>query len=294
MDDLHRLLKRQLTRSGQYDFLKDHAPDFLQKVNRTYWQMESEKHQLEENTSRMLQKISSTNDHLQNIVETLDGFNYHVSHDLKTGAINLTSLARMIRKYVELKDFVKIEDIINKIDETAANNLTMIEKFLEISKFDSKQTGEQMTVFEVEPILNYLLDELDLRDKLTIKILHKDFSTLYGKKEGITSLFRNLITNAYKYRQPDIAPIVLIELIQDDAQKVITFKDNGIGIDLERDENKLFKPFVRLRNDVNQDGTGVGLFIVKKVVMDHGGLIRVDSQLNKGTKFTVILNNTNE
>jgi signal transduction histidine kinase len=294
MDELHRLLKRQLVRSGQQAALEGQASDFLQNVNRTYHQMEEEKHLLEENTSRMLQKISSTNDHLQNIIETLDGFNYHVSHDLKTGAINLTSLARMIRKYVELEDYGKIKEIADKIDKTAKSNLTMIEKFLEISKFDSKQSGEAITEFEIEPILNDLLDELDLKNKLFFEIIHKDFSSLEGKKESITSLFRNLFTNAYKYRMPDRSPHIRLELIQDNVQKIITFEDNGIGIDLERDENKLFKPFVRLRNDLDQDGTGVGLFIVKKIVMDHGGSIKVDSHLNKGTKFTVILNNTNQ
>ena len=64
--------------------------------------------------------------------------------------------------------------------------------------------------------------------------------------------------------------------------------DNGLGMDLDRNSDRLFKMFNRLHDHV--EGTGVGLYMIKRIVEKHGGSIMVNSQVNKGTTFSITLN----
>ena len=99
--DLHRLLERQIARSDVDLESTESGRKLLEAINKTYKQFERERKILEVNAKRMLEKICQTNENLHAIISTLDGFNYHVSHDLKTSMINSVGLSKMIKKYVD-------------------------------------------------------------------------------------------------------------------------------------------------------------------------------------------------
>jgi len=112
-------------------------------------------------------------------------------------------------------------------------------------------------------------------------------------KTYLESIFLNLVTNAIKYRSPDRNPEIHIETeIVNDKIK-LTIRDNGLGIDLVRHGHKLFglnKTFHR-----HPDAKGVGLYLTKIQIETMGGSIYATSEVNKGTVFTIIFNNsTNE
>jgi signal transduction histidine kinase len=100
-------------------------------------------------------------------------------------------------------------------------------------------------------------------------------------------LFQNLISNAIKYRRHDIHPIIQMNCTLPDKNEVqISVKDNGIGID-PKDQHKIFKLFQRLNSD--QQGSGVGLAICKKIVEKHKGTLTVESLPLVGTTFYITL-----
>ncbi len=104
----------------------------------------------------------------------------------------------------------------------------------------------------------------------------------------VRSIFHNLITNSIKYRRPDVPP-----LIQISSQKVgdcvrLLFSDNGVGIDMTSQGNKLFGLYKRFHPTL-AEGKGMGLFMVKTQVESLGGEIRARSEVNVGTEFTIDL-----
>jgi signal transduction histidine kinase len=96
-----------------------------------------------------------------------------------------------------------------------------------------------------------------------------------------------MISNAIKYRAPDWALQLTIAAHREEGFVVITFADNGRGIDLTRTGHKLFKPFYQV--DPRQEGSGMGLHIVKSMLHKNGGKVAVSSQPGHGTTFTAYL-----
>jgi signal transduction histidine kinase len=103
----------------------------------------------------------------------------------------------------------------------------------------------------------------------------------------LESILKNLISNALKYRAPERAPTVQVHSRRQGLAVVLTVTDNGRGIDLARDRERLFEPFARLTAD--GEGTGLGLHLIQALVQQRGGSLDVSSTLGIGTTFTVLL-----
>ncbi|GAA4334313.1 sensor histidine kinase [Flaviaesturariibacter amylovorans] len=116
--------------------------------------------------------------------------------------------------------------------------------------------------------------------------------TVQGYKRQLQQLLQNLIGNAIKYNKPGICPEIDITAspVSENGQSywALSVHDNGIGFEPSQSEN-IFKMFTRLHRDEGYAGTGVGLTIVKKVVENHKGLIKVESAPGQGSTFTVLL-----
>ncbi len=102
--------------------------------------------------------------------------------------------------------------------------------------------------------------------------------------KNLRSVVYNLLSNAVKYRDPQRPPILQISCEAAEGYQIFTVADNGMGMDLSGD-TKLFGMFQRLHDHV--EGTGVGLYIVKKVIENAGGRIDVESEVGRGSTFRV-------
>ena len=100
------------------------------------------------------------------------------------------------------------------------------------------------------------------------------------------SIFNNLIRNSIKYRNPDQQPLITIKSTKENGKIILTFKDNGLGIDLNKHGTKVFGLYKRFHTHLK--GKGIGLFMVKAQVEALGGQITIASEINKGTEFTII------
>ena len=99
----------------------------------------------------------------------------------------------------------------------------------------------------------------------------------------IESIFLNLFTNSIKYSAPDRPPEIRIALKQEENTVIVTFADNGLGIDLKRHRDKLFGMYKTFHR--NKDAKGIGLFITKNQIEAMGGSIDVTSTVDVGTTF---------
>jgi signal transduction histidine kinase len=105
-------------------------------------------------------------------------------------------------------------------------------------------------------------------------------------KSYLESIFLNLLTNAINYREPSRQLRITIATKVEDNNLFMTFKDNGIGIDLEKNNDKIFGLYQRFHN--YPESKGLGLYLVKSQVESMGGTISVDSIVGKGTTFTIV------
>lgn len=148
---------------------------------------------------------------------------------------------------------------------------------------------EAVTLKEVfENIFNQLTFQINLY-KPNLKLNFGEVSVLNVNKSYIESILLNLLTNSIKYRSEDRTLQITISAIQINNSVILTFKDNGIGIDLERNKDKIFGLYQRFHN--YPDSKGLGLYLVKSQVEAMGGTIEIKSEVNKGTTFTLTFKN---
>jgi signal transduction histidine kinase len=168
---------------------------------------------------------------------------------------------------------------ISRFKETVGD-LTEIVKVQK--QFDNP--AERVNIKEVIEGILLDLQELIGRSGAYIELGIKEYMRVLFPKKNFKSIFYNLISNALKYRHADRNPHVIIACQQQDEYQVISVADNGLGIDL-RDENKIFGMFNRQHTHV--EGSGIGLYLVKRIIENGGGKIRVKSQVGKGSTFSI-------
>jgi signal transduction histidine kinase len=105
-------------------------------------------------------------------------------------------------------------------------------------------------------------------------------------KMYLESIFYNMISNALKYSKADVPPVINISSRAVDDKIIITFADNGLGIDMKRHANNIFK--LNHTFHTGFDSKGIGLFMTKTQIETFGGKISVESEPNVGTTFTIV------
>jgi len=227
-------------------------------------------------------ELENTNKSLKQNNEALDSFNYHVSHDLKTVLNNSNALARMVKKYNEKGNHGKVDEIVSKLLVVTENGAQTVQSFLTLGKIDNLFRNEQATELNIKKEIERILIEHEI--DINLNHLPTDISALKMHKKAFESIFLNLFTNTVKYTidHPKAHLTIFIE-----ADKlIIKYKDFGRGIDLEAFGHLLFKPFERGSADESIEGTGVGLYIVKRIVQMYKGEIDLQSELGNGVELT--------
>jgi PAS domain S-box-containing protein len=216
----------------------------------------------------------------------LDNFVYKVSHDLRAplssvlGLVNLSKLQGNTDNPLEYIDLIgeKIRALDNFIGDVLSHSKNL-KMEVSIGRVDLEKIIEQTFTD-----LGYLKGARET--KRSVKIEGIDF---YSDHWRVSEIFRNLISNAIKYRRPDADDSeIIIKINVDHLCADITFADNGIGI---RDSSlkRIFEMFYRATEQ--GDGSGIGLYIVKNAVEKLGGQIKVVSKQGHGTRFHILLPN---
>jgi light-regulated signal transduction histidine kinase (bacteriophytochrome) len=138
----------------------------------------------------------------------------------------------------------------------------------------------------VEEITLALGDRIT-RDQVTRKADFIRVANMYTLKSYLYNIFYNLIINSINFKQPARHPVIEIASMPGDLQVKLLFKDNGRGIDLARHGRHIFGLYQRF--DMSVEGRGMGLCMVKTQVQTLGGTITVESEVNRGTVFSVQL-----
>jgi PAS domain S-box-containing protein len=216
----------------------------------------------------------------------LQQFAYVVSHNLRSPVANIIGISQLME--IE-KDSPEVIDHCIRDLKTCSHRLDEI--IVDLSKILSITDGSAEISREPVDLIEILQNvETDLTEGLHLSsaVLHvpKGPYIISSHKAYIYSIFFNLVSNALKYRsiQP---PKISISIQTEGEQAIIKVTDNGIGIDMVKHGEDLFKPYKRFNH--SKDGKGLGLFLVKSHVAALHGEISVDSEVGKGTTFTIHL-----
>jgi PAS domain S-box-containing protein len=216
----------------------------------------------------------------------LDNFVYKVSHDLRaplSSVLGLVNLAQMPGNDDNPSEYLKIiGDKVGQLDHFISDVLSHSKNL----KLDVR-TG----VIDFSEIIEKTFKDLSyMRGADQIKRLVKiQGGIFYSDQWRIGEIFRNLISNAIKYRKlNNVSCEVSIQVKITQSHASITFRDNGIGISVEN-MNKIFEMFYRASEQ--SEGSGLGLYIVKNAVEKLNGQVNVKSSPNKGTQFEISLPN---
>lgn len=237
------------------------------------------------------QVLQDTNKELQRSNAHLEEFAHAASHDLKEPVRKIHYFTQHLKeqlgggfKEAEAKSFNRIENATERMGN-------LIDDLLLYSHV-SQRPHETESVDLNEKIKRVLEDlELDIQEKGAV-INVATLPVVKGYRRQLQQLFQNLLSNALKYSKTDVAPQISITAGSTEMNgkdyHLIKVQDNGIGFPQEYDE-KIFQMFSRLHSKNEYNGTGVGLSIVKKVIENHHGHIKVESAPGKGSTFSVLL-----
>lgn len=210
-------------------------------------------------------------------------FTYIVSHNIRSHVANLLGILNILQTDdQEAKEtFVPLmQDSVNNLDESLRN----------LNDIVNIQTQINLTSKPIE--LHSMVEKTILNLKLAISgaqaTVHnnvpKDF-VINTNVAYLDSILLNLISNAIKYRSPDRSAEVHIDVESNGHETILSVRDNGLGIDLEKHRNLIFGMYKTFHK--NKDAKGLGLFITKTQVESLGGKIDLESEVNKGTTVRV-------
>ena len=227
-------------------------------------------------------ELKKINKEQERIILDHETFVYTASHDLQAPINNIDGLVR------ELKENKGNSELLLTLVERSIQRFR--DKIKELSDIGREQEEARQRLDEVEFQEIYQDVLLDLEDE--IKRSHAeivaDFSeapTARITKRNLRSIIQNLLSNAIKYRDNHRQPQVKLETSKaDDGFILLSVTDNGIGI-AQADKDKVFRMYGRLQDD--NKGTGVGMAIVRRMVNNLGGKIKLKSKVGEGSTFKI-------
>lgn len=229
------------------------------------------------------EELKVKNRELEKINNDLDDFVYTASHDLRAPISNLERLITLIMESFEGKFENDDERLFSMINLSIFKFKKTIMDLTEISKVQKEvnDTCEPVVFSEIMQDIKSDIQHLIMESDALIKEDYRAPMIMFSKKH-VRSILYNLLTNAIKYRDPHRRVQVKIATFEEDGHIVFTTSDNGLGLS-PKQQTKLFTMFKRLHTHV--DGSGIGLYIVKRIIENNGGKIVVESEPGKGTTF---------
>lgn len=228
----------------------------------------------------------------QKLARLKNDFISNMTHELKTPIATVSVAIEALRSFDALEDLQRTNEYLD-ISANEMQRLSMlVDKVLKLSMFENREISLNKEQFDLRDLARGVLVSMKLqfenkRATTALKTTGHNF-IITADKLHMTSVLYNLLDNALKYsiKQPEI----LIHIIDHKQYLEIRVADNGIGIEKEY-KNKIFEKFFRVPsgNRHNIKGYGLGLSYVSHIVQRHMGFIEVESEVNKGSTFSVKL-----
>jgi PAS domain S-box-containing protein len=285
----YKIEHRIRSADGSYRWLMSHALPFKDRDGSimmwfgTATDIHDEKTYLEE-LEWMQKQMQEKNQELIRVNVDLDNFVYTASHDLRTPILNIAGLHALLMEQLKDKAGAREKKILDMMNHSVKRLELTIRDLSEIAKLQKENEQRELLLFS--KIYDEILKDLEsLAHQSGVELL-TDFrvSEIRYPPRHLRSIMYNLLSNAIKYASPERSPRVKVSTYREEGAICLQVEDNGLGMD-SRQQGKLFKMFTRMHTHV--DGTGIGLYMIKRIVENNQGSIKVSSKEGQGSIFTV-------
>ena len=226
--------------------------------------------------------------YLKQVDRMKNEFVHTVSHDLRSPLTSVLGYTELIQRVGSLSE--QQVNFLDRIRSSVQSITSLVNDLLDLSRLEAGFDTRRELV-RLENVLKFAVDTLEGQFKMKDLILHldvgKELPELRGNPIRLRQLLDNLLSNAVKYSPK--GSTISISLHAEDSQVIFSVADAGVGIP-QSEQARIFEKFYRASNVPDESGgSGLGLAIVKSIVDSHQGRIWVESAIDKGSTFFVVL-----
>ncbi|HPD65406.1 MAG TPA: ATP-binding protein [Bacteroidia bacterium] len=215
-----------------------------------------------------------------------------LSHELKSPVNAIDGYLKMMKDKQLGENLDDYMLMIDRCMERLNGMRNLIMDLLDLTKIESGKNIRELRNIDLADTARkavYSVEAYAMQRKVRLNVNLPESLYFIADSNEMDSIFNNLLSNAVKYNKPD-GGMVNLDLRKEGDKIIITVEDTGIGMS-EEDVSKLFNEFVRIKSEKTKgiSGSGLGLSIVRKIVEEYHGNIKVKSETDKGSIFTVEL-----
>lgn len=233
--------------------------------------------------TQLEERVKQRTMELEQSYRILESFSYSVSHDLRAPLRAINGFSELLIQGYQDKLDEEGKRLLQVIIDNSRRMDKLIQGLLALSRVSSGEmikASIDMNLF-LKDIYEELIPESD-RARINFQASH--ILTGYGDKVLLRQVWTNLIENAVKFTKYKENPAITVDSYKKDQQIVYSIRDNGAGFNSDY-SNKLFQAFQRLHNPTEFEGMGIGLTVVERIVLRHGGKVWAEGVENQGATF---------
>ncbi|MBI4780858.1 MAG: response regulator [Oscillatoriophycideae cyanobacterium NC_groundwater_1537_Pr4_S-0.65um_50_18] len=262
----------------------------FQSVGRDITSLKEAEAQLRNSSER----ISLANAELARAARLKDEFLANMSHELRTPLNSILGLSEALLEEIFGGLTARQRQFLQTIEQSGQHLLTLINDILDLAKIESGKVAIELNTTDLNSVcetsLNFIREQARHKQIQLLCTIDETLSEIEADERRLIQMLVNLLSNAVKFT-PD-GGCVQLEVYMNPVQQTVEFRvrDNGIGIASEN-LNQIFQPFLQVESSLSRRyaGTGLGLSIVHRIVELHGGSIQIESEVGRGSCFTVVL-----
>lgn len=224
--------------------------------------------------------LALKNAQLEAANKELDAFSYSASHDLRSPLQTIDGFSRALQEDYGEKLEPEARDYLQRIRHAVQLMAQLVDDLLKLSRLSRAEMSFQ--VVDLATIAAGVAEQLRAQEPgrdIVINITPK--ATVYGDEHLLSVVMENLLGNAWKFSSRHAKARVEFGFLERDTERIYFVRDDGAGFDMERVE-KLFIPFQRLHSTSDFPGTGIGLALVRRIILRHGGRVWAEGAPEKG------------
>jgi signal transduction histidine kinase/CheY-like chemotaxis protein len=237
------------------------------------------------------QQFANLNQELERSNQLKNQFLANTSHEIRTPLSSIIGFTHLLLAQGYEPERQRHQEYLEIIKSSGKHLLDLINDILDLSKIEANQLEVQWEVIDIPILCNNvlaLIKEKAANKGLKLRLeINEDITTLLADPLRLKQMLLNLLFNAVKFTS---SGSVGLRVTKDDANLKFTVWDTGIGIS-QQDQSLLFRPYSQIINSAaeSNEGTGLGLVVTQKLVQIHGGSLQLESEVNQGSAFTIIL-----